>query len=62
MFFQKRLYLAEMPNSFGLTPTPRGVGVYSPLPPSESPVTFQGVSNETGYSRAYEIYFVYTGF
>ena len=64
MFFQKRLYLAEMPNSFGLTPTPRGVGLYStlPPPPSESPVTFQRVSNETGYSRAYEIHFVYTGF
>lgn len=39
MFFQKRLYLAEMPNSFAVTPTLRGVGVYSPLPSSESPVT-----------------------
>ena len=54
MFFQKRLYLAEMPYSFGLTPTPRGVGLCSPLPP---PVTFQGVSKETGCSRAYEIHF-----
>ena len=62
MFFQKHLYLAEMPYLFGITRTPQGVGLCSPLPPSESPVTFQGVSKETGYSRAHEIHFVFTGF
>ena len=64
MFFQKHLYLTEMLYLIGITRTPWGVELYSPLPPppSESPVTFQGGSKETGYSMAYEIHLAFTGF